>query len=161
MNTRTARTNMRLTALGLTALALATVSTAHAAAYIKFDGVDGEARVEVTWKVEKGEKAAPELPVPATRPTRTDSIVRPVPPPAAGLLLPAVQKVREAVATRPRGMACKVGDTLTNLIIRDEDTAQIVRVPEAAITVCSADQITLNFTKVEMMAATGPQRAVR
>ena len=81
-------------------------------------------------------------------------------PQAASLLLPAVQKVREAAAARPSGMACEVGATLRNLTIRNEETAQVVRVPMATVTACSAEQVTLNFSKVEAMdPAARPRRA--
>ena len=68
---------------------------------------------------------------------------------AASLLLPAVQKVREATAARPAGMKCEVGAALRNLTIRLEETAQVVRVPMARITACPTDQVTLTFAKVE------------
>ena len=81
-------------------------------------------------------------------------------PQAASLLLPAVQKVREAAAARPSGMAGEVGATLRNLTIRNEETAQVVRVPMATVTACSAEQVTLNFSKVEAMdPAQRPRRA--
>ncbi|MBY6013443.1 hypothetical protein KUV75_00795 [Qipengyuania gaetbuli] len=81
-------------------------------------------------------------------------------PQAASLLLPAVQKVREAAAARPSGMACEVGATLRNLTIRNEETAQVVRVPVATVTACSAKQVTLNFSKLEAMdPAERPRRA--
>ncbi|MXO50697.1 hypothetical protein GRI42_05185 [Erythrobacter gaetbuli] len=81
-------------------------------------------------------------------------------PQAASLLLPAVQKVREVAAARPAGMACEVGATLRNLTIRNEETAQVVRVPMATVTACSAEQVTLNFSKVEAMdPAERPRRA--
>ena len=171
--------------------AVAIPATAQAAAYIKFDGVDGEARVEMTWKVEKGEKAADDDEAgyaggvnvatgdingdgtvdaadyalwresfgarPAV-PRGPGNVAAPGPrPQPIGLLLPAVQKVREAAAARPAGMACEVGATLRNLTIRNEETAQIVRVPEAKVTGCNAEQISLNFTKVEAMNP-GPRR---
>ena len=78
-------------------------------------------------------------------------------PQTVGLLLPAVQRVREAAAALPEGMKCEVGATLRNLTIRNEETAQVVRVPTATVTACSAEQVTLNFSKVE---AVGPEARV-
>jgi hypothetical protein len=125
MNSRTALAGLCLAAFG--------AGAAEAAAYIKFDGVDGEVMTDVRWKSEASDKLA----------------AGPGDPQVAALLLPAVQKVREAAAARPRGMACTVGATLRNLTIRDDQTAQIVRVPEAKVTACTAEKVTLNFTKVE------------
>ncbi|MGQ7829396.1 hypothetical protein [Altererythrobacter sp. Z27] len=158
--------------------ALAVPCAAQAAAYIKFDGVPGESKVEMSWKVEKGEKAegytggvnvavgdlngdgkvdGRDFEVwrnsAAGNAGAPGRVAAPgADPQAVGLLLPAVQKVREAAAARPAGMACEVGATLRNLVIRNEETAQVVRVPEATVTACSAEQISLNFTKVEAMA---------
>ncbi|MBU2587855.1 MAG: hypothetical protein KJ872_07035, partial [Alphaproteobacteria bacterium] len=143
------------TALAGLCLAAFGAGAAQAAAYIKFDGVDGESKVEVQWKVEEADKATPGAGRPATRPAATDLAAPSREPEATSLLLPAVQKVREAAAARPRGMACTPGATLRNLTIRDDQTAQIVRVPEATVTGCTAEQISLNFAKVE---ATGPMR---
>lgn len=64
----------------LLTVAVAAANPAYAAAYLKFDGVDGEAASAAA----------------------ADREVRPDAPRPAGLLLPAVQKVREA-ASRPRG----------------------------------------------------------
>jgi len=157
MQSRTALAGLSLAALG----AAFGASAAQAAAYIKFDGVPGEGKVEVSWKVEEAESAAPSPRAPTTRPGASD-LAAPMPPPQTiALLLPAVQKAREAAAALPRGMECKVGEELANIIIRNEDTAQIVRVPVATITACSSEQISFNFEKVEWVnphKMSGPKR---
>ncbi len=143
MNSRTALAGLCLAAFG--------AGAAQAAAYIKFDGVDGESKVTVQWKVEGPDRVTSGAGAPAPRPAATDLAAPSGEPQAIGLLLPAVQKVRSAAAARPRGMACTPGATLRNLTIRDEQTAQIVRVPEATVTACTAEAISLNFAKVEAL----------
>lgn len=149
MNSRTAFAGLCLVAFG--------AGAAQAAAYIKFDGVDGESLAEVRWKVEEAGRVTPGAGGPATPPAATD-LAAPSRQATSHLmlLLPAVQKVREAAAARPRGMACTPGATLRNLTIRDDETAQIVRVPEATVTACTAESLSLNFVKVE---AVDPVRA--
>lgn len=158
-------------ALGALALGLALPGAAQAAAYIKFDGIKGESKVASLGFQGEGEgytggvrvavgdvngDGTPDAPPAPPRAGAAGDIAAPGPrQQTIGLLLPAVQKVREAAAARPKGMACEVGATLRNLTIRMEETAQVVRVPEATVTACMTEQISLNFTKVEAINPSG------
>lgn len=75
--------------LAAAAVAIGFAASANAAAYIKFDGVDGEAK-SAEWRGDTLVLAIGEDPV------------------AVGLLLPAVQKVREAARRVPSGRPRKV-----------------------------------------------------
>ena len=149
------------------AVLLATVVPAAAAWYIKFDGVDGEASskdhkgwIEISSLRLASEKAATGGVRVASgdvdgdgradaRPGRgvISSGRDPVP---AGLLLPAVQKAREASAAIPAWRGCKVGQRLPRLPIRNDKTGRSGAILDAVVTECAAEQVSFNFTKIEM-----------
>ncbi len=84
--------------LASAASALAFAATAHAAAYIKFDGVDGECKAE--WSG-----------------ANTVYLTTDEEPQAVGLLLPAVQKAREAARRSSSGR----GQTVDEFEIEEGD----------------------------------------
>lgn len=69
-------------------------------------------------------------------------------PVSVGLLLPAVQKARIMVVER-QGHACAVGRPLGAVEIREEPGGKTGRILDATVSHCSAEQISLNFTKIE------------
>lgn len=151
------------------AVLLATVVPAAAAWYIKFDGVDGEATAKShkEWIVIASVRLAPasaatggvrvasgdvdgdgRADAPRARPDRgISSGSEPVP---AGLLLPAVQKARVLTAAVPAWRGCKVGQRLPRLPIRNSRTGRTGAILDAVVTDCAAEQVSLNFTKIEM-----------
>lgn len=152
------------------AVLLATVVPAAAAWYIKFDGVDGEAsdKSHKEWIIISSLRLAPEKAATGgvrvasgdvdgdgradTAPARPGRGVissgrDPVP---AGLLLPAVQKAREASAAIPAWRGCKVGQRLPRLPIRNDKTGRSGAILDAVVTDCGAEQVSFNFTKIEM-----------
>lgn len=161
-----------LRALGGLCAAALLATPASAAWYIKFDGVDGE--VQVTTLAFRGgvRVASGDVTGDGTADADADvdgrdfqvwqqnfgtsgnaaaadgKVASNSQPRAIGLLLPAVQKVREAAARRPAGMACKVGGTLNNLALRDDQTGERVRVPVAQISACSREEIGFTFQRV-------------
>ena len=89
MKSLTTNTKRSTLMQGIIAAVIVTVaSSAHSAAYIKFDGVDGESKSKPT-------------------PQQVDSKQKPRP---AALLLPAVQKVREAAPRTPKPSDSTAGD---------------------------------------------------
>lgn len=152
------------------AVLLATVVPAAAAWYIKFDGVDGEARDKShkDWILISSLRLASDTAAtggvrvgagdvdgdgrPGTAPARPDRRVTggggdPVP---AGLLLPAIQKARVASAAMPAWRGCTVGQRLPRLPIRNDKTGRTGAILDAVVTDCGAEQVSFNFTKIEM-----------
>lgn len=129
------------------AVLLASAVPAAAAWYIKFDGVDGSAAggehkewieiASISLATAKG----------AAGDRRIASGSDPVP---AGLLLPAVQKARVLTAAVPAWRGCKVGQRLPRLPIRNDKTGRTGAILDATVTDCGAEQVSLNFTKIEM-----------
>jgi hypothetical protein len=78
---------------------------------------------------------------------------RVAPPPSdpqtTGLLLPAVQKVREAAAAMPAWPGCHVGQKLNGVQMREAATGKVYDVLDAVVSQCAAESISLNFTKIE------------
>lgn len=68
----------------------------------------------------------------------------------AALLLPAVQKVREAAARMPRGHSCTVGQTYETVEIRKGKDGPVHTARDVTVSACAGEQISLNFTKIEM-----------
>jgi hypothetical protein len=127
------------------AVLLATVVPAAAAWYIKFDGVDGEAAGSE--HKEWIEIASVRLASARSGRGVISSGSDPVP---AGLLLPAVQKARVATAAAPAWRGCTVGQRLPRLPIRNDKTGRSGAILDAVVTDCGAEQVSFNFTKIEM-----------
>jgi hypothetical protein len=70
-------------------------------------------------------------------------------PVPVGLLLPAVQKVREAAARIPAGAACTVGPVRGPVAVMESESGATGRILDAAVTGCSAESVSVNFTKIE------------
>lgn len=171
---------------GLCAAALA-AAPASAAWYVKFDGIDGESKVTSvgfkggvrvasgdvtgdgstdTADTADGDVDGRDYQVwrrtgsagNAAGEGQSGTLSAGSDPQAIGLLLPAVQKVREATAARPAGLRCEVGQSLHNLVLYEDQSGRRVLVPEAQVTACAHEEISFNFTKVEAMPA-APARA--
>jgi type VI protein secretion system component Hcp len=67
----------------------------------------------------------------------------------AALLLPAVQKVREAAARLPAWRGCAVGQHIKSVSLREGATGRVGRILDATVTECAAEQVSFNFTKIE------------
>lgn len=153
------------------AAALLMVATHAAAAwYIKIDGIDGETadKSHKDWIVISSLRLAPataarggvhvasgdvdgdgRADAPAARAGSTidSGGADPVP---AGLLLPAVQKVRTLTASVPAWRGCRVGQRLPNLPIRNDKTGRTGVIRDATVVECGAEQVSLNFSKITM-----------
>lgn len=70
-------------------------------------------------------------------------------PVPAGLLLPAVQKVRSAHLKRSAWPGCRAGAQLGPVAIRDEANGKTGRILDASVEQCASEQVSLNFTKIE------------
>lgn len=70
-------------------------------------------------------------------------------PVPVGLLLPAIQKVREAAAARPSGSECRTGAVAKPIAIRESESGATGRILDATVTGCTSEQISFNFTKIE------------
>ena len=135
--------------------------------FIKFDGVDGEAQagsdhkdwIELAFvSVAPAERnrvrvAAGDLnsaraagSTPAAPRAVTARSPNPVP---VGLLLPAVQKVREAAAARPAGAACRIGEVRGPVAVMESESGATGRILDVTVTGCSGEEISFNFTKIE------------
>jgi hypothetical protein len=92
-------------------------------------------------------------PGPAPAPSATGSAVRDVSsgvdPVPAGLLLPAVQKVRRAQASAAALPGCRVGARLGPVLIREGSAGRTGRILDATVSECASESISFNFTKIE------------
>jgi len=66
-----------------------------------------------------------------------------------GLLLPAVQKVREAAARTRSWKGCRPGQPLPGVTIREGASGHTGRILDAVVTECAAESVSFNFTKIE------------
>ncbi|HMS21317.1 type VI secretion system tube protein Hcp [uncultured Sphingorhabdus sp.] len=67
----------------------------------------------------------------------------------AALLLPAVQKVREAAARMPAWRGCAAGQKIESLAIKQKSTGRMGRILDATVSQCASEQVSFNFTKIE------------
>ena len=67
----------------------------------------------------------------------------------AALLLPAVQKVREAAARMPAWEGCAAGQKIEGLAIKQKSTGRTGRILDATVSTCATEQVSFNFTKIE------------
>ena len=70
-------------------------------------------------------------------------------PVAIGLLLPAVQKVREATARTEAWPGCTPGQRLPGVEIMEASTGRKGRILDATVSKCASEQVSFNFTKIE------------
>jgi hypothetical protein len=171
-----ASTRIRAALLGMALATVAAASPAAAASvdyFLKIDGVEGESSaarderhkdwIEVlSLRFAGGASARGGVNVAAgdvNGDGRAESPRRPAGPGRVaapggnpqpiGLLLPAVQKVREAAARMPAWRGCRVGQRLTGVSLREAATGRTSRVLDAVVTACAAEQVSFNFSKVE------------
>jgi hypothetical protein len=80
-------------------------------------------------------------------PSVKGAIAAPEPVPA-GLLLPAVQKIREATA---RGVVsgCQAGQRLPPVAVRNSADGKTGRILDATLTACAGDEVSFTFQKIE------------
>ena len=67
----------------------------------------------------------------------------------AALLLPAVQKVREAAMRTPAWEGCAAGQKIEGLAIKQKTTGRMGRILDATVATCAAESVSFNFTKIE------------
>lgn len=67
----------------------------------------------------------------------------------AALLLPAVQKIREATARMTPWAGCTAGQTLDAITIKQVSTGKEGKILDPVLTTCAADSVSFNFTKIE------------
>jgi len=67
----------------------------------------------------------------------------------AALLLPAVQKVREAAARMNAGDTCKIGPVRGPVQIRDSSDGSTARILDANVVSCDHETVTFTFSKIE------------
>lgn len=67
----------------------------------------------------------------------------------AALLLPAVQKVREAAMRTPAWEGCAAGQKIEGLAIKQKTTGRTGRILDATVATCAAESVSFNFTKIE------------
>ena len=67
----------------------------------------------------------------------------------AALLLPAVQKVREAAARMGAWPGCTAGQRLGGVHIKVVKTGRTGQILDATVSACAADSVSLNFTKIK------------
>lgn len=70
-------------------------------------------------------------------------------PVAVGLLLPAVQKVREAAARTEAWPGCASGQKLSGVEIMEASTGRKGRILDATVSQCASEHVTFNFSKIE------------
>jgi hypothetical protein len=166
-------------ALAVAALAWAGTAQAATDYYLKIDGIDGESKekpksrtnndqqwIDVLSVRLAGDKAAADARPSQIRdscddigPRRDSDSVHsrrcmaddapPSDPEPAALLLPAVQKVREIAAKIPAWPGCAVGQSLGVVTITEKSTGRTGKILDATVGGCAAEQISLNFTKIE------------
>lgn len=67
----------------------------------------------------------------------------------AALLVPAVQKVREAAARMPAWDGCAAGQKIDSFSIKQKSTGRMGRILDATVSSCASEQVSFNFTKIE------------
>lgn len=70
-------------------------------------------------------------------------------PIAIGLLLPAVQKVREAAARTGAWPGCRAGQELPGVEIMEASTGRRGRILDATVSQCASEEVSFNFSKIE------------
>ena len=69
-------------------------------------------------------------------------------PQQVALLLPAVQKVREAAARRSAGQPCRVGPVGAPVLMRDDATGGSRVIHDAEIVACDVEEISFTFSRI-------------
>lgn len=95
------------------------------------------------------DKASPKLAESAAPSAPATIAARGSDPQPVGLLVPAVQKVREAAARMPAWRGCAVGQHIKDVTLREASSGRIAKVLDAKVTECGAEQVSFNFTKIE------------
>ena len=67
----------------------------------------------------------------------------------AALLLPAVQKVREAAARMPAWKGCAAGQKIDGMAIKQVSTGREGRILDPVVATCATESVSFNFTKIE------------
>ncbi len=67
----------------------------------------------------------------------------------AALLLPAVQKVREAAARMTPWTGCAAGQHIGSVTIRQISTGKEGTILDPVVTTCATESVSFNFTKIE------------
>ncbi|WP_373475318.1 hypothetical protein [Sphingorhabdus sp.] len=67
----------------------------------------------------------------------------------AALLLPAVQKVREAAARMTPWTGCAAGQQIGSVLIKQKSTGKEGKILDPVVTTCATDSVSFNFTKIE------------
>jgi len=67
----------------------------------------------------------------------------------AALLLPAVQKVREAAARMTPWTGCAAGQQIGSVRIKQKSTGKEGKILDPVVVSCAADSVSFNFTKIE------------
>lgn len=70
-------------------------------------------------------------------------------PTAVALLLPAVQKVREAAARRSPGSSCRLGPVGGPVPMRDDTTGGTRTILDAQVVACEPEMVVFTFSKIE------------
>ena len=67
----------------------------------------------------------------------------------AALLLPAVQKVREAAARMTPWTGCAAGQQIGSVLIKQKSTGKEGRILDPVVVSCATESVSFNFTKIE------------
>ena len=67
----------------------------------------------------------------------------------AALLLPAVQKIREAAARMTPWTGCAAGQKINAIAIRQISTGKEGQILDPVVTICATESLSFNFTKIE------------
>lgn len=67
----------------------------------------------------------------------------------AALLLPAVQKIREAAARMTPWTGCTAGQKIEAIAIKQKSTGREGKILDATVTACAAETVSFNFSKIE------------
>jgi hypothetical protein len=67
----------------------------------------------------------------------------------AALLLPAVQKVREAAMRTPAWEGCAAGQKIEGMTIKHISTGRTGQILDPVVVACATDLVSFNFTKIE------------